>query len=137
MDGRIARVMKTTVASAVGPLVDGTPADTGKARSNWVGTLDIESTAILEPFAPGRHLGKGESGNAAIAKSSILNTIRAFNIKTNSFINISNNAPYIRKLNSGSVTLRPENQPAENFVGKAILTVLNTAKQQRLFVRRS
>lgn len=64
-------------------LVTTTPVDTGRARSNWLPTLNTPAAGQVEPG------GKPDMGRA-IAAYTLADTIL-----------ITNNLPYIRRLNEG------------------------------------
>lgn len=80
-------------------VVDETPVDTGKARSNWIATLGQPWAAVNRPFAPGVMMGKGEKANAGAVKVMAAAVIGAHAPGTSIFI--TNNAPYIGLLNQG------------------------------------
>ena len=49
------------VSKAIGDtVVDTTRVDTGKARSNWIATLNAPASAVIPPYAPGNKLGINE-----------------------------------------------------------------------------
>lgn len=80
-------------------VVDGTPVDTGRARSNWQVSTGTANQATVQPFAPGRHLGRDESSNANAA---INQANRIINLrKPYEPLFIQNNVDYIQKLNTG------------------------------------
>lgn len=94
------RIMKAGAKEAVTAAVEGTPVDTGKARSNWVTTLNNPFGGEIPPYAPGAKLGIGESANASAAKSQGSTAIGKFNSVIHKSIHITNNVAYIRKLNT-------------------------------------
>ena len=51
----------------VGALIRSTPVDRGVARSNWQVGTGSSAASVRPAFAPGRHLGIGETRNAAAA----------------------------------------------------------------------
>lgn len=77
----------------------GTPADTGKARSNWRASLG-PVRKILGPYAPGRKLGMSESANANGAISEAIMAMTRVT-KNEQAIYVSNSAPYIGLLENG------------------------------------
>ena len=77
-----------------------TPADTGAARSNWQVGINQAPGNELSPYAPGRKLGLGETGNANAAIAAGMSKILASTLGDTLFL--VNNVPYIGKLNSGS-----------------------------------
>jgi len=90
-----------------------TPADTGRARSNWQVAVGVPIRTEIEPYAPGSALGVSESGNAggAIAQGQLAVKGRL----PGQPIYISNNLEYIVPLNEGH-----SQQAAAGFVEKAI-----------------
>ena len=99
-----------------------TPVDTGRARSNWVATLDVPFGSVIAPYAPGKKLGKGERANANAAMGQARGVIKKYDPRKNVSIFISNGVrdpftgfAYIGKLNRGS-----SQQTASMFVERAI-----------------
>ncbi len=82
-----------------------TPVDTGRARANWLPSLNTPDVRIVEP---------GQ-------KSSIDATLKAYKITDT--ILISNNLPYIQKLNNGS-----SKQAPAGFVDAALQVGKNAVK---------
>lgn len=74
-----------------------TPVDTGRARANWGLDINIIDVSIVEPASP--------KGFDAVAR-----------YKLSDVINISNNLPYIRRLNEGY-----SGQAPAGFVEDAII----------------
>lgn len=111
----VERTKRAAARAMLRAVVVATPADTGRARSNWkvgVGTVPPEAYRRTAYF-PGVKLGLKERrnadratdvGNAKIATSKAANPIF-----------IVNNAPYIGKLNSGS-----SKQAPAGFIEKAL-----------------
>jgi hypothetical protein len=89
-------------------LVMATPVDTGRARSNWIASLGRPRRSVIGPYAPGKKLGLGESGNAnaAMAQARAVITARTSNGQA---VYITNNVPYIGDLNAGR---SPQARPA-------------------------
>jgi hypothetical protein len=96
-------------------LVLTTPVDTGRARSNW--QVSIGKTAagtIDQPASPSETIGNAKSELAKLRDS-------------DSSVHITNNLPYIQRLNEG---WSPQ-QPA-GFVDQAIATVVGAIHKQRI-----
>ena len=108
----------------LGELVFGTPADTGRARSNHIVTLNGPSTQTRDAFAPGEKLGSQETANALAAISAGSSVIGRFNIRKSAGIFITNNLDYIGLLNSGSSTQAPN-----GFVDNAVTAGQAAAKR--------
>lgn len=96
-------------------LVLTTPVDTGRARSNW--QVSIGKTAagtIDQPVSPSEAIGNAKSE---------LSKLKGSDDK----IHITNNLPYIQRLNEG---WSPQ-QPA-GFVDQAVMTVVGSIRKQRI-----
>ena len=76
-----------------------TPVDTGKARSNWQVGIGAPPSGVVSPYAPGRHLGLGETGNANGAIYAGQSVLRVSD--PDQTIYIGNNVHYLEKLNDG------------------------------------
>lgn len=103
-----------------------TPVDKGRARSNWLVELDAPARTTVEPYAPG--LGGNTGGaNAAAAIAQGQATIALYNGDRNTAIAISNNLPYIGRLNEGSSLQAPA-----GFVEKAVQAAVKQVQGARL-----
>lgn len=97
---RNANEVKKRVALVVDRnLVLSTPVDTGRARSNWIVSLGGPAREEIEAYVPGTDLGQGESGNARAAIDQGQGVIMQAVPEQPIFI--SNNLPYIQRLNDG------------------------------------
>lgn len=103
-----------------------TPVDTGRARSNWIVRIGRAWNLVYRPFAPGRHLGRGERANlnAAVAQAKAVLARR----KTDETVYITNNLPYINRLNQGY-----SRQSPSGFVQSGISVGIGKAKQNFTF----
>ena len=90
------RVEDATAIRVLQVLVEETPVDTGEARSNWLVGRGKPRTAIIKPYAPGKHLGRGETRNRRGAINAGRAAIRGFKTRP---IFVSNNTPQIEFLN--------------------------------------
>lgn len=123
-----ASALITRCATAAGDrVVRGTPVDKGKARSNWIASLNAGVTYVIPPYAPGSHLGRGERRNLSAAVAQIKSVSERFHINRHRSIHIVNNVDYIGKLNQGS---SPQAPPG--FVQLAFRAALNVARRARL-----
>ena len=95
--------MRRAAIKADQTLVFRTPFDTGRAKSNWLVSLD---SPVLEEL-PVNEVGNKEAAER-IALDQGLNTIGQFKSPRNSAIFISNSVPYIEKLDNGSSAQAPE-----------------------------
>lgn len=97
-------------ATAIGDkLVKSTRVDTGLARSNWVGTLDVAFEGIVPSYDPvpkgaRRNSGFGETviAGAAIIQQQV--AIQGFTLKAHKSIHLTNNVHYVQYINNGSPT---------------------------------
>lgn len=103
--GTLEKAVRSTALVVDAELVRRTPVDTGRARANWLPSLNSPDVKIV---APG-------------AKPNIENTLAGFSIKDT--VLITNNLPYIRKLNDGSSLQAPK-----GFVQDAIQVGKNVLK---------
>lgn len=96
--------LQKAAAIAITMLIEETPVDTGRARSNWVVTLNGTFSGLLPAYFPGKKLGREENANKNAALGVALATINSFTpamAKRGGYINISNNLWYIPDLNAG------------------------------------
>jgi len=88
-------------------LIFATPVDTGRARSNWYATISSPTNKINNET-------RDKSGANAIARNNAVIS----NAKINNDIFITNNLPYIGKLNDGHSAQAPA-----GFVEKALQAI--------------
>lgn len=88
-----------TIALAIDQaVVIATPVDTGRARSNWLVSLDSQNEAVTEAYSPGT---KGSTGGSNATSAIAQGQAMIGGYKGGSTIYISNNLPYIQRLNDG------------------------------------
>lgn len=75
-----------------------TPVDTGRARANWVVQLGSPYRQTIAPFVPGE---KGSTGGANAQAAINQGQAALADVKSGDQIFISNNLPYITRLNQG------------------------------------
>ncbi len=133
--GNVLEIMRDVALAVQREIVLSTPVDTGKARSNWRVTVGHAAVGVIEPYAPGSHLGRGESGNASAALNqarSELGVIKVSGKALGGFkvpnLFITNRVSYMSKLNNGSSA-----QAAAAFVQAGIHAGIQVAKRGRLF----
>ncbi len=113
-----------TALTIVGDLAFHTPVDTSKALSNWTLTLDAPATAYIQPHFPGKGgTTQRSSGNETISLAKAVLDAK----KPGQPIYITNNAPYIRRLNDGY----SKQQPA-GFVERSVLIGRKMIEQFKL-----
>lgn len=98
-------------------VVMATPVDTGRARANWIASLDTASSAKTESTDKG--------GAQAIAAARA--TINGYDGDTNAEVHITNNLEYIGFLNDGSSAQAPS-----GFVRTAIKAGASAVKGAKL-----
>lgn len=106
-------VKKKVAIAIVRNLAYVTPVDTSKALSNWQVSLGTKPLGRIDPYFFGQQ-GSTQELSAAYAVAAAMKVIE--NAKPGQPVWISNNLPYIRRLNDGSST-----QQAANFVARAEL----------------
>jgi len=80
-------------------LYNRTPVDTSQAVSNWIVSLEKPDYRFIDPYVPG-YLGYTAASSIAAAMMQAENILATK--KPGQTIYITNNAPYIRDLNSGT-----------------------------------
>lgn len=97
-------IAKQTALFLEGALLWDTPVDTSQALSNWEVTLGAPSYKFIGPHVPGEH---GSTQTASIAEAYGLAKAVVAKKQPGQEIWLSNNAPYIVDLNSGSSLQAP------------------------------
>jgi len=105
------RVTRLTGLALISELVFNTPVDTGRAKGNW--NIDINTIDLTDREAE-------KDGSGSISRA---NSITA-SYKLNETIFVSNNLPYINRLNDGY-----SGQAPAGFVEAAIQTANLKAKE--------
>lgn len=83
VEGTLEKSVRKSALAADAALVRNTPVDTGRARANWIPSLDAASAEIVEPNG----------------KKDIASETQSYTIDKTIFI--TNNLPYIQRLNDG------------------------------------
>lgn len=96
--GTLEKTVRAVALVVDAELINTTPVDTGRARANWLPSLNTPDVRIVEP-------------NSA----PLLLTTELKSFKLSDTILITNNLPYIRRLNDGS-----SKQAPKGFVDKAL-----------------
>lgn len=97
-----------------------TPVDTGRARSNWIAQIGSAPSTVIESYAPGQ---AGASAQGALDQAAAV--ISGYT--SGQEIHITNNLPYIQRLNDGFSPQAPA-----GFVEKAVQNAVKTLKAGRL-----
>lgn len=107
------RLVRRVALAADQAVVMGTPVDTGRARSNWIAQIGSAPSGTVEPYAPGE-AGSTTGANSQAAMDQAEAVISGYN--NGQEIHITNNIPYIQRLNDGYSAQAPA-----NFVEQAVL----------------
>lgn len=102
-----------------------TPVDTGRARSNWIVSLGSPSREQQDAYTPGQGGSTGADNARAALEQAAAEISRR---QPGQDINISNNLPYIGRLNEGYSAQAPA-----GFVQAAVLRAVNALKNLRVF----
>lgn len=125
VEGNVEVAVRDCAAAVAKSVIEATPADTGKAKSNWIAQLDVPTSTEREAFAFGVGGSTGElNGQTAINQA--LEVIQRYRADQNRSINFTNNLPYISALNDG----HSKQAPAE-FVRIAVLSGLATVRNTK------
>ena len=113
IDEAASKLAVDTALTIVGDLAFKTPVDTSQALSNWIVTLETPSSDKIKPHFP----GEGGSTQKASAAETINQARKILaGKKLGQRIFITNNLPYIRRLNDGY-----SKQAPAGFVERAVL----------------
>jgi len=120
-------IVKKTAIVADREVVLSTPVDTGRARSNWLLSLGGPSTSEIEAYAQGKGGSSGTANaNAAMAQAQAAVQAR----RPEQDVYISNNVPYIGRLNDGWSAQAPA-----GFVQAAVQRAAAAIRNMRVFRR--
>ena len=126
VEGNVERAVKGCAQVVLRSVVEGTPVDTGKARSNWTPELDRAFEGLFPARVPGIKGSTGDTNSVATIEAGAP-VIEAFNIRENREIHITNNAGHIQALNDG----HSQQAPAD-FVRIAVLEGLATVRGAKI-----
>ena len=115
IDKAASKVAIDTALALVRELVNHTPVDTSAALSNWQVSLDSAKFNFINPYVPG-DFGYTAAASSAQALGVAIGVLGKK--KPGQTIFISNNAPYIRDLNSGT-----SKQAPAGFVESAVMVI--------------
>jgi hypothetical protein len=119
------KLMRSTVITIVSSVALATPVDTGRARANWKTQIGAPASGTNEAYPKGT---AGSSGGpaAAAAINSAVSEMGKYN-RSGVEVHVTNNLPYIGRLNEGS-----SKQAPANFVQTAIEAGLRAIRKSRL-----
>lgn len=124
VEQNVERTVKRVALAVDQAVVLATPVDTGRARSNWIAQIGDPARRTVEPYAEGN---AGGSAEGALSQAS--HEIDRFRLGQD--IYISNNLPYIERLNQGHSAQAPA-----GFVEEAVEAGTRVARQARVVPRR-
>ena len=126
VEGNVERAMKDCAQVVLRSVVEGTPVDTGTARSNWTPEMDRAFEGLFPARVPGIKGSTGDANSVATIEAGAP-VIEAFDIRTNREIHITNNAGHIQSLNDGH-----SKQAPADFVKLAVLEGLATVRGAKI-----
>ena len=120
------KAVRMAALAADQAVVLGTPVDKGRARSNWIVSLGAPSRTTVDPHVPGEGGSTaGANANAALAQGAAV--IGGYSGLIHGSIAISNNLPYIGRLNTGY-----SKQAPAGFVEKAVQSAVRAVQKARV-----
>jgi Bacteriophage HK97-gp10, putative tail-component len=126
VEGNVESAVRECASAVAKAVIEATPANTGKAKSNWTAQLDAPASTERDAYSPGVGGSTSElNGQAAINLA--LQVIQRYRADQNRSINITNNLPYISALNDG----HSKQAPAE-FVRMAVFSGLSTVQKAKV-----
>lgn len=120
----VTRVVRKTALVADQAVVTGTPVDTGRARSNWITRMGEAEDSTIDPYSPGEGGSTGPQ-NTQAAIEQCQRVVASYQLGGN--IHITNNLPYIQRLNDGH-----SQQAPANFVETAVLEAVEAVKKEKV-----
>ncbi|MDX9698649.1 MAG: hypothetical protein RBT55_03665 [Rhodocyclaceae bacterium] len=119
----LTKTVRRVAITADAAVVLGTPVDTGRARSNWIVALGAPASQVIEPYSPGE-AGSTEGANTQAALAQGESVITGYVSGQDMEIHITNNLPYIQRLNDGYSAQAPA-----NFVEMAVMEAVAAARR--------
>jgi hypothetical protein len=116
---RVALAVDSTVVLA-------TPVDTGRARSNWQAELNAPADGVIDAYADGK--GASTAGANATAAMQQAAAVIATH-KSGDSIHLTNNLPYIGRLNDGWSAQAPA-----GFVEQAVHAGVQTIRGAKIII---
>lgn len=120
---KVTKAVRRVAITADAAVVMATPVDTGRARSNWIVALSAPASGVIEPYAPGEGGSTGPA-NTQAALDQGEQVITGYTAGHDIEIHITNNLPYIQRLNDGHSAQAPA-----NFVETAVAEAVAAARR--------
>jgi hypothetical protein len=105
VEANVPKVVREVALGITQTVVSATPVDTGRARSNWQVDIGSASRGVLPAFAAGEG-GSTSGANSQAALERARTVIETYDAGDGE-IHITNNLPYIARLNEGSSAQAP------------------------------
>ncbi len=121
-EGFSERVVKSIILDSTANLIEDTPVDLGWARANWIPSIGPPPSGPVGEA----DVGDPDVGAARSAQQDGISRIAVGYRLSQGNVSITNNVPYIRRLNEGSSAQAPA-----AFVQSAIARALDKANQLR------
>lgn len=118
------KLVRKVALAADQAIVMRTPVDTGRARANWIVNIGSAAPDVIEAYAPGKD-GNTAAANTQAALDQAEATIK--NYVGGNEIHITNNLPYIQRLNDGYSAQAPR-----GFVQETIQAAAQAVSESRL-----
>lgn len=126
VESNVEQAVRDCAKAVTKSVVENTPVDTGRARSNWVVQLDAPFSGQLPAHVPGAS-GSSAEANSLAAIDRGLAVIDRYYVERNNSIHITNNLPYIGALNDGH-----SKQAPADFVRTAVIDGLTTIRNAKI-----
>lgn len=126
ISGNTTRLVRRTALAVDAVLVSETPVDTGRAKSNWLVSLNTSLRESAEAYVPG-HDGQTAAANEQAALDQAEAVISHYTSGLGMSIHITNNLPYIGELNNGS-----SHQAPAGFVEDGIAEAVRVINSSRI-----
>ncbi len=124
---RMTQIVQKAARAADQYVVTETPIDTGRAKSNWLGSVDAPINYGILAYAPG-HDGSTIEANELAAMEQASVAITRFNAKKNKAIFLVNNVRYMGALNEGYSA-----QAAAGFIDQVVVIAQAAISGERIF----
>jgi hypothetical protein len=126
VEGNVEEAVKDCAKAVTRTVIDATPVDTGRARSNWTAELDQAFARLFPAHVPGEK-GSTAEANAEAAINQANEVVNQFDITANREIHVANSLPYIGVLNDGH-----SKQAPAGFVQEAVMEGLATVRGAKI-----
>jgi hypothetical protein len=126
VEGRVGEAVRECAVDVATSVIEETPVDTGRARSNWIVRIDAPAVGTSSARVPGS-AGSTADANTRAAIEAASGVIRQFDVGKNQSIHVTNNLAYMGRLNSGH-----SRQAPVGFVMIAVLAGLRRLRKASL-----